>query len=637
MFIKEVGTDQNYIFGRQYMIRMLRSSIPRAVSYLTATLHEHIICFVPRNRRSWKLRFESVALSDTAAAEQQRLTAGFDRKFEAQPRKRFVALKQHLRTAYEPKTLVEAYRVVSDKLIKRGRKPLLFCNTEQELQRVVAAIPFARTWGKAGVVGDLSGSRGPLVVTVHAASQGVNFQAHADVVVCRPLPGDQLEQIKGRIDRPGQPRHDLELHVLMAEATVEEAEAANIKLCGSFFRTHIAPHSRKFEALAIDAVAVGAASRRVTRSFLKLCGTTWSEAPSLVQAGGATKRGGADSKTGVTGPNVTAGVRAQKPTTMAMASCSSGKKRMADRGDIGLAGGSATASPLPPAWKKPRSTVKARKKAADLSNTMPSLETPGVLTAAEVVRAGEHLCKVDPKLHKIISRVGLGGIPTVVRNNHDQASVHSDQRSAVTNTTAFQALSRGIIFQQISVTVGNVITGRLIERCGGKEQFTPPTLLTIPDRELGGGLGPDGAKNVGLSGTKIRYIRSLATAFVSGQLDVGNMAKLSDKQLCLELCKHDGIGEWTAGVFMMHHLLRRDVLLYGDLNVRLAMRDLYDLHPAVAMRRETEVSGAEDLPDTPEVRNMMDVHADQWRPYRTVVCHLLWNYHENPEAFYVLC
>ena len=59
--------------------------------------------------------------------------------------------------------------------------------------------------------------------------------------------------MKGRIDRPGQKRNELDLIVLMAEGTVEEAEAANIRLCGTFFRHYISPHSRQFEQIAIDA------------------------------------------------------------------------------------------------------------------------------------------------------------------------------------------------------------------------------------------------------------------------------------------------------------------------------------------------------------------------------------------------
>jgi len=45
-----------------YMIRMLRSPLPREQRFLTTTLVEHIVCYVPKNRRTWKLSFEAVPL-----------------------------------------------------------------------------------------------------------------------------------------------------------------------------------------------------------------------------------------------------------------------------------------------------------------------------------------------------------------------------------------------------------------------------------------------------------------------------------------------------------------------------------------------------------------------------------------------
>jgi len=39
-----------------YMLRMLRSPLPRIERYLAATLCEHIVCYVPRQRREWHLQ-----------------------------------------------------------------------------------------------------------------------------------------------------------------------------------------------------------------------------------------------------------------------------------------------------------------------------------------------------------------------------------------------------------------------------------------------------------------------------------------------------------------------------------------------------------------------------------------------------
>ena len=52
-----------------YMIRMLRSTLPRTEAFLTALLSEHVVCYVPASRRRWALRRVGVELpADLAAA-----------------------------------------------------------------------------------------------------------------------------------------------------------------------------------------------------------------------------------------------------------------------------------------------------------------------------------------------------------------------------------------------------------------------------------------------------------------------------------------------------------------------------------------------------------------------------------------
>lgn len=95
----------------------------------------------------------------------------------------------------------------------------------------------ARKWSaiaRDGVSGKTNKeSKKDVIVAVKSVEgQGINMQGHADAIVCRPTPGDHLEQMKGRIDRPGQRSKKLVCVVLMAEHTIEEAKYANIHLCG---------------------------------------------------------------------------------------------------------------------------------------------------------------------------------------------------------------------------------------------------------------------------------------------------------------------------------------------------------------------------------------------------------------------
>ena len=102
----------------------------------------------------------------------------------------------------------------------------LFANSDEEAKRIVAAIPGSH--GLDAASGEQA-STGPLVLTVHRHSHGLNLQGQCDALVCRPQPGDIIEQMKGRVDRPGQRKDKLILVVLFASETVEEAEASNIR------------------------------------------------------------------------------------------------------------------------------------------------------------------------------------------------------------------------------------------------------------------------------------------------------------------------------------------------------------------------------------------------------------------------
>ena len=38
-----------------YMIRTLRSPLPRTLQYLPALIHEHVVCEIPETGRSWRV------------------------------------------------------------------------------------------------------------------------------------------------------------------------------------------------------------------------------------------------------------------------------------------------------------------------------------------------------------------------------------------------------------------------------------------------------------------------------------------------------------------------------------------------------------------------------------------------------
>jgi DNA-3-methyladenine glycosylase II len=186
----------------------------------------------------------------------------------------------------------------------------------------------------------------------------------------------------------------------------------------------------------------------------------------------------------------------------------------------------------------------------------------------------QHLKQSDPVLSSIIDRVGDYGIEFRDPN--------------------FETLVKSIVYQQLSGRVASVIFGRVVKAAGGK--LTPESILK---------LRPGRMRALGLSGQKTAYIRDLARHTRDGKVDFAELLALSDEEVIERLTEVKGVGVWTAHMFLIFALRRTDVLPWGDLGIRAAIRKAY---------------GLAELPEAGE----MEALAARWRPYCTVASWYLW-------------
>ncbi|MCR4324141.1 MAG: DNA-3-methyladenine glycosylase 2 family protein [Candidatus Curtissbacteria bacterium] len=157
----------------------------------------------------------------------------------------------------------------------------------------------------------------------------------------------------------------------------------------------------------------------------------------------------------------------------------------------------------------------------------------------------------------------------------------------------FWDLVRKIIGQQLSVKSAAAIASRFQELYGA--DFSPEAVIETRDEKL---------RKVGLSGTKVSYIKGLALAVNDKELILAGIDKLSNEEIIEELTKIKGIGPWSAEMFLMFSLARPDVFSLGDLGLRRAMERLYEI---------------EDL-KLAQMEEMSLV----WSPYRTYASMTLW-------------
>lgn len=160
---------------------------------------------------------------------------------------------------------------------------------------------------------------------------------------------------------------------------------------------------------------------------------------------------------------------------------------------------------------------------------------------------------------------------------------------------AFSVLVSSIIGQQISGFAARAIGGRLADRFGGRMP-TPAELLATDASAL---------REVGLSRSKIEYLRSLAEHIISGEFQIDQLHTLSDDEVRKQITASKGLGRWTADMFLLINLERPDILPIGDLGIRSAVQRLYKL---------------DHLPTPGEVESI----GEKWRPYRSLASFYLW-------------
>lgn len=188
----------------------------------------------------------------------------------------------------------------------------------------------------------------------------------------------------------------------------------------------------------------------------------------------------------------------------------------------------------------------------------------------------KHFKKQDPILYKI-------------------AQKYDKPMELKVSQNLFSDLCEDIIGQQLSVRVGDVISGRFFDLFPNRKPTPERTLkLTVED-----------LREIGTSRGKANYIIDLAQKIVNAEVHLESFIAMDDNEVMRELIKVKGIGPWTAEMFLMSSLAREDVFSTGDLGLKRAIEKLYKKEDPSKLEME-EIS-------------------IKWSPYRTYACRILWH------------
>lgn len=165
----------------------------------------------------------------------------------------------------------------------------------------------------------------------------------------------------------------------------------------------------------------------------------------------------------------------------------------------------------------------------------------------------------------------------------------------------FNDLSESIIGQQLSNKVADVILERV--KVLVREKFDEGENLIFQPEHFNN-LSEEELRSKGLSASKINYLKNLASHWLDGSIKYDQFEHLDDAEIIRELIQVKGIGRWTAEMFLIFTLGRKDIYSSGDLVLRNMLISLYNL-------RRT---------DHEHLQNF----AKRWSPNRTLASRLLW-------------
>jgi DNA-3-methyladenine glycosylase II len=105
----------------------------------------------------------------------------------------------------------------------------------------------------------------------------------------------------------------------------------------------------------------------------------------------------------------------------------------------------------------------------------------------------------------------------------------------------------------------------------------------------------------------VRTLKALAVALEAG-LDLAQLSERPDADVHQALTALPGIGPWSADIYLLFCLGRRDAWAPGDLALQLATQ---------------HAMGLDRRPGPAELAAI----AERWRPWRGVAARLLWGYY----------
>lgn len=141
----------------------------------------------------------------------------------------------------------------------------------------------------------------------------------------------------------------------------------------------------------------------------------------------------------------------------------------------------------------------------------------------------------------------------------------------------YEALIWSIIGQQINVKFAEKLRQRFLELCGATTLIDGQEYYYIPTPEQVISISKEDFQRMQFSKQKTEYILSLSKAIVKGELDLGILHDLTQKEATEYLTNFKGIGKWTADSILMRGIGFQNIFPSGDVGLQRIVRKAYKL------------------------------------------------------------
>lgn len=157
----------------------------------------------------------------------------------------------------------------------------------------------------------------------------------------------------------------------------------------------------------------------------------------------------------------------------------------------------------------------------------------------------------------------------------------------------FATLVQIILEQQVSLASAASLFARLNKSI---VPFQPAQMLLLGEPHL---------KSMGLTRQKTAYCLHLSQLLSEKHLKLSQLSRCSDEEAKTRLMQVKGIGAWSADIYLLMALGRRDIWPSSDLAIAIAVKELM---------------GLKHRPGPDE----LDQIGERWRPFRSVAARMLW-------------